>query len=414
MPLLYDITTGLYHSGILGASPFNAKARRAIEGRKGLWKRLKERSMELEGCIWMHCSSVGEFEQGRPVLESLQARLPEKKFLLTFFSPSGHELFKGTNVADHIDYLPFDAAANADRFIDLVKPSAAIFVKYEFWFYHLDRLKRRNIPTFLISAVFRPEQPFFKWYGGMHRHMLRCFDRLLVQDERSAELLRGIGMDNVDVAGDTRSDRVRAIVDRNEELPLLRGFRERMDGPVLVCGSTWKADEDLLFPALKELKELPALVIAPHELGEERIEALAGKLPPPISRWSLSKLEDGSRTLLIDSIGQLSRAYRYGDVAYIGGGFSDGIHNLLEPAAWGLPVIFGPKHGKFTEAKALIDAGAGFEVKDRNALRSILEKLMTNRTFRLGASQAAAAYVEWNSGATERTVGAIRSSMGGN
>jgi 3-deoxy-D-manno-octulosonic-acid transferase len=408
MPLLYDLATSLYHAGIRGAAPFHGKARRAIEGRRGLWKRLQVKAPELQGCVWMHCSSVGEFEQGRPVLEALQKQWPEKKFLLTFFSPSGYDLFKGTKLADHIEYLPFDAAANADRFVSLLKPSAAIFVKYEFWFYYLDRLKRHNVPTFLVSAVFRPDQAFFKWYGVLNRKMLKCFTSIMVQDERSAELLRGIGLANVEVTGDTRLDRVKEIVDRNEELPLLRAFRQRMDGPILICGSTWEADEELLLPALKQLQEMPALVIAPHELGDTRIDALAGKLPQLVSRWSANRIEENYRTLLIDSIGQLSRAYRYGDVAYIGGGFSDGIHNLLEPAAWGLPVIFGPKHGKFTEAKALIEAGAGFEVKDRKGLVTILEKLLSDREFRERASAAASAYVERNAGATDRTVELIR------
>jgi 3-deoxy-D-manno-octulosonic-acid transferase len=407
MPLLYDLVTGLYHTGIRCASPFNGKAGRAISGRRGLWKRLKEKAPELQGCIWMHCSSVGEFEQGRPVLEALQQQFPDRKFVLTFFSPSGLELFRDSRLADHIDYLPFDSAATADRFLALLRPSAAIFVKYEFWFHYLDRLKRRKVPTFLISAVFRPDQVFFRWYGALNRNMLRCFDRILVQNEASAALLKRIRGIQVEVCGDTRFDRVHSIVERNEELPLLREFRQRMDGPVLMAGSTWKADEDLLLPAVQELKEMPALVVAPHELKEAQLHALAAQLPAPVSRWSAGRLEEGSRTLLIDSIGQLSRAYRYADVAYVGGGFSDGIHNLLEPAAWGVPVVFGPQHGKFTEAKALIDAGAGFEVRDRAALRDIMDRLLNDRSFRSAAGEAAAAYVQRNAGATQRTVKAI-------
>lgn len=402
MPIGYDIGTGLYHLGIRAASLFVPKAALWVKGRRDLWKRLKQKAPQIRGCLWMHCASLGEFEQGRPVLEALKKARPDLPILLTFYSPSGYEMIKADPIATHVEYLPPDSKANADRLISLIQPSAAIFVKYEFWYHHLHSLARRKVPAFLISANFRSDQAFFKWYGGTYRKMLGFFDRIFVQDERSADLLRSIGKSNVSVSGDTRADRVMAIVERNEELPLAREFRERADGPVVVFGSTWPGDEKVILSAFEKLKEKPTSIEVPHELNSDHLARLRSEFPLPVSSWSEGKLKENSRTLLIDEMGLLARIYRYGDVAYIGGGFSDGIHNLLEPAAWGLPVIFGPDHKKFNEAKGLIDAGAGFEVKNKEELARILDRLLGDEAFRTKAGNAAAEYVRSRSGATEK------------
>jgi 3-deoxy-D-manno-octulosonic-acid transferase len=401
MPFVYDLATGLYHMGIRAMALSNPKARKWVRGRHGLWDRLKQKAPQLQGCLWMHCSSLGEFEQGRPVLEELKRLRPEMPVLLTFYSPSGYEVMKDAGVATHVEYLPPDGAGNARRLLDMVAPAAAIFVKYEFWFHYLDQLSKRRTPTFLISARFRPEQPFFKWYGGTHKRMLQCFTHMFVQDERSVDLLRSIGTGNATCMGDPRFDRVAQILERNEELPMAGEFRSQADGPVLICGSTWPQDESVLFPAFSMLKKMPALIIAPHELDGERVEKLVKKVPAPASFWTAGSLLPGSRTLVIDTIGPLARAYRYGDVAYVGGGFVDGIHNLLEAAAWGVPVIFGPNHHKFSEAKGLIEAGGGFTIRNSEELAMVLERLLTDDGARKKAGAAAAAYVRRNIGAAQ-------------
>ena len=417
MPLLTDTATGLYHLAVRLAAPFNPKARQWVDGRKGLWQRLEAKREALHGCLWMHCASVGEFEQGRPVLEAIKREHPDLPVLLTFFSPSGYEARKDFPLATHVDYLPLDSAGNAKRLVHLLNPKVALWVKYEFWQHHLKALHNAGVPTFLISAIFRPEQPFFRWYGGAWRNMLACFAQLFVQDERSKELLNGIGVANVTVGGDTRFDRVLAIVKANEDLAPAQAFRASNKGLVLICGSTWPADEDLLLKALANVKDKLRIVVAPHELTTAHLQAVEAGFPKPLVLWSelessqASGLPHGIRTALVDRMGLLARLYRYGDIAYVGGGFGDGIHSLLEAAAWGKPVIFGPRHTKFAEAKGLINAGGGFEVRNAEELRAVLEKLLTDPTARAEASEAAGRYAREYGGATERIVKVIAPSL---
>lgn len=420
MPLLYDLGTALYHSAIRAAAPFNSKAKAWVQGRKDVWQRLEAKRGTLQDCLWMHCASVGEFEQGRPVLEALKAEFPDTPVLLTFFSPSGYEARKHFPLAEHVEYLPRDSAGNARRLVALIKPRAVLWVKYEFWYHYLHALKKAAVPTYLVSAIFRPEQPFFSWYGGTHRSMLRCFKQLFVQDERSKELLAGIGISNITVSGDTRFDRVAAIVGEHPELPIAHGFRGA--GPVLVCGSTWPADEALLEEALRSL-ELPLkCIVVPHELDEAGLRRTEDRFPRPLARWN--ELENAPAqnvqdmlgpepkgTLLVDRMGLLARLYRYGDVAYVGGGFGDGIHNLLEAAAWGVPVIFGPQHSKFAEARGLIECGGGFEVGDAEDLSGMLHSLFNDPLARVKASSAARKYVQERVGATPRVMQAVREGM---
>lgn len=416
MPLLYDIGLGLYHAGIHMASAFVPKAKQWVSGRKGTWQRLESKRDALRGCLWMHCASVGEFEQGRPVLEALRAEHPSMPVLLTFYSPSGYEARKDFPLATHVEYLPADGVANAKRFLDLVQPKAVLWVKYEFWHHWLLALKQRGIPVFLVSAIFRKEQPFFRWYGATHRGMLNCITKLFVQDEASLSLLAGIGVKNASVSGDTRFDRVAEIAATNEELSIAAGFKGTV--PVIIGGSTWPADEAFLLEGFASRKQGPKCIIVPHELDADHLRAIEARFPKPLAHWSelegaaeeniaATLGQQASATLLVDRMGLLARLYKYADIAYIGGGFGDGIHSLLEAAAWGKPVIFGPKHQKFAEAKGLIEAGGGFEVKDANELRHVLNKLLDDPDALTSASRNASNYVHERVGATERVVLAI-------
>lgn len=409
MRMVYGLGTGLYHAAIRLASPWNSKAAAWLSGRRGLWERLEARTAELQGCLWMHCASVGEFEQGRPVLEAIKQQRPELPVLLTFFSPSGHEVHKDHPLATHVEYLPADTVANASRLLSLVRPSAAIFVKYEFWYHHLQALHASAVPTFLISAVFRKDQPFFRWYGGAWRRMLACFTHVFTQDEASRALLETIGAGPVSVGGDTRFDRVVEIATSGAELPLVHAFKG--DAPLLVCGSTWPPDERLLSEALKDLgKAAPKCVVVPHELHPARLDLTDRLFPKPLARWT--ELEHGdpvniaatlgrerNGSLVVDRMGLLARSYRYADIAYVGGGFTDGIHSILEAAAWGVPVIFGPKHGKFPEAQGLIDAGAARMITDASGLKATIAEWSGDPALRQRSAEAARRFVMERRGA---------------
>lgn len=415
----------LYHLAIRAAAPFSPKAKAWVVGRKGLWDRLSAKRDALQGCIWMHCASVGEFEQGLPVLEALRHERPDAPVLITFFSPSGYEARKDLPWATLVEYLPADGRQNAERFIASVKPSVVLWVKYEFWPSWLKGLQARSIPAFLISGIFRPEQAFFRWYGGAQRGMLRCFTRLFVQDDRSRALLDRIGIGNVTVSGDTRFDRVDAIAREGARLPIGQAYHRAMDAPVLIAGSTWPADESIIADALRAMPKAPRLLIVPHEPSPSALDSIEQRLQPPVVRWSEldSLLHSASaglpltappdedplfaRTLLVDRMGILARLYQHADIAYVGGGFGDGIHSILEAAAWGRPVIFGPRHRKFTEARGLIDAGGGFEVRDADGLRELLEGLLRDRNAREAASLAALGYVRERVGATARILAGI-------
>ncbi|MCC6838588.1 MAG: hypothetical protein IT230_00370 [Flavobacteriales bacterium] len=417
MPLLYDLGIGAYHAAIRLAAAWNPKAKAWVQGRKECWDRLEQAAPQLHGCLWMHCASVGEFEQGRPVLEAIKAHRPELPVLLTFFSPSGYQARKNEPLATHVEYLSPDGAANAERLLALVNPVAAVFVKYEFWYHHLHALQRRKVPVFLISALFRKDQPFFRWYGGAWRSMLGCFKQIFTQDEASLKLLEGIGVGHAAVGGDARFDRVAAIAAGQEELPLARAFAG--NGPVLVCGSTWPKDEALLAGALRGMGAgAPKCMAVPHELHEAQLAAIERDFPKPLARWS--ELEQSpvlnvetmlgatpQGTLLVDRMGLLARLYRYGSVAYVGGGFTDGIHSVLEAAAWGVPVIVGPRHKKFPEVQGLIEAGAGLEVRNSAELQAALGCWLKDPQALRRASEAAARYVNERKGGAGRVAGTV-------
>jgi 3-deoxy-D-manno-octulosonic-acid transferase len=411
MLLLYSFAIRLYYLSLLFASLFNQKAKQWITGRK------QRAFLQLSESIWFHFASLGEFEQGRPVLEKCREVYPDIKIVITFFSPSGYEVRKNTPLADAVYYLPLDTSANARAFIDAIQPKMAIFTKYEYWYFFFAETSRRNIPLYVISGIFRPGQVFFKWYGGLHREMLACVSWFFVQDENSKRLLQQIGVTNVTVSGDTRFDRVWENARQPRIIP---GIAEFKDGhKVFIAGSTWPPDEKLVASLIGEHPDWK-FIIAPHEVTKERIENLVALLSPgsTIKYSQLTSHPDGYRhsphnanqTLVIDNIGMLSSIYQYGDIAYIGGGFGVGIHNTLEAAAFGLPVIFGPNYTKFIEANELIVLKAGFSINDEAGLKSITEELIDDGVFYNLTAKNIKSYVEEKTGATNTIIVHIRNS----
>lgn len=384
--MLYHLFLLLYGAGIRLAAIWKPKARAWIEGRRGQWDRLAgAMPLRRPGVrrFWIHCASLGEFEQGRPIIEAIRNEWPDAVIVLSFFSPSGYEIRKDYELADVVCYLPMDGPSNARKFIDLVDPDVAIFVKYEFWHYHIETLHRRGIPTILVSGAFRKSQPFFRSWGGFFRNILTRFTTLTVQDDGSLKLLHGIGLgEHAMLSGDTRYDRVLDIAKQPQRIEKVDAFCSDDHSSVVVAGSTWPKDEELLADAWPELcarlQGEVRLIIAPHELGESHISAienLFGKIGKT-ARFSgpMDAVRD-SQILIIDNMGMLSNLYRYGDIAFIGGGFnSGGIHNVLEPAVFGLPVIMGPVYQKFAEAVEMERAGFAFPIADHTAF---VEKALT-------------------------------------
>lgn len=388
MVFLYNLSIRFYQLLVFVASVFNTKAKHFYRGRVGIWEKLKSQIEPNSEIIWVHCSSLGEFEQGRPVIEAIKQIKPNAKILLTFFSPSGYEVRKNYSGADYIFYLPLDTRSNASRFIKMVNPAMAIFIKYEFWYHYLHELREKNIPTYLVSAIFRPDQVFFKTYGGWYRKFLKSFTYFFVQNQQSKELLTQIGFSNVVVTGDTRFDRVTRIASDGKSIPIVENFAS--NHKVLIAGSTWPKDEDIILPLVTKFPDLK-LVVVPHEVTEAHVNEILSKTPVQAVRFTKTNSEDvkQARILIVDTIGLLSSIYRYGYIAYIGGGFGVGIHNTLEAAAYGIPVIFGPNYQKFQEAKDLISCKAGFSIKTYDELVDLLNLLLLDKNFyRLSANEA--------------------------
>ena len=402
MIVLYSVLLRIYFILVLVASISNEKAKKWIRGRRGIFKKLRTQIPQGENIVWFHCASLGEFEQGRPVIEAYRKKYPSHKILLTFFSPSGYEIRKNYEGADYIYYLPLDTYYNAKRFINIVKPQAAIFVKYEFWYFYLQALRRNSIPTYVISAIFRPNQAFFRWYGGMFRKMLKGYKQLFVQNQSSSDLLSTIGVSNVTISGDTRFDRVAAIAENVKQLPIVESFVG--DSFALIAGSTWPDDEQLLAQLVNEVSDLK-IVIAPHEIGESHIQEILGRLEGKyVVRYTQAdaiSVQD-AQVLIVDTIGILSSVYRFGKIAYIGGGFGVGIHNTLEAATFGLPIVFGPNYQKFQEAKDLVALGGAFSIQNYNQLNEVICRLMKNTLTLDGASQVSGRYIAENVGATAK------------
>ncbi len=357
--------------------------------------------------VWFHAASLGEFEQGRPLIEHIRKEWPEYKVLLTFFSPSGYEVRKDYKGADICCYLPIDTISNARRFLRMVRPEMAFFIKYEFWYNYLHILKHRGVPTYSVSSIFRPDQIFFKWYGRSYRKVLYCFSHFFVQNEKSRELLRQLNIGCVSVVGDTRFDRVLQIKEASKRLPIVEAFVEGTQG-VFVAGSSWEPDEDVFIPYFNQHKEWK-LIIAPHVVSEDHLRSIEEKLNRKTIRYSTASAESASAAecLIVDCFGLLSSIYHYGTVAYVGGGFGAGIHNVLEAAVWGIPVIFGPENKHFQEAQELIEAQGGLEITDLRTFDTVMSRLIRDTDFRARSGRQAQEYVKGKAGAMRRIMESI-------
>lgn len=398
--VLYNIGIHLYEVFIFIASFFNEKAGKLRRGQREAFELLEEEVERKAHYVWFHAASLGEFEQGRPVMEQLKQEQPDTKILLTFFSPSGFEVRKNYKGANIVLYLPLDTPRRARKFIKLVKPSKAIFIKYEFWPNYLITLKKAKIPVYSISAIFRQEQLFFKWYGKWYRDLLKTFNHIFVQDQSSFNLLEKFGFDNVSVSGDTRFDRVADLAQQSKSLSLIEEFVKEAKN-VIVAGSTWPKDEEMLVRYYK-LHPETKLILVPHEIHQSHIMDISKLLDGKFVRYSDATIENVASTncLVIDTIGILSSIYRYANLAYIGGGFGVGIHNTLEAAVYGVPVVFGPNYKKFKEARELIAIGGAFSISNYIVLEAQIDRLLKDDK----AGEIAGDYVKQNIGATELIV----------
>jgi len=415
--ILYSFSIFIYTLGIRIAASWNPKARLWIEGRKDIFRKLENACGKFKGkTIWMHCASLGEFEQGRPLLEAIRHAYPKHTLLLTFFSPSGYEIRKNYAGADIVFYLPADSPENAKNFIEITHPELAIFIKYEFWFHYLTALKSKHIPSLLVSAIFRKGQPFFKPYGRFWRQMLGCYNQLFVQDKGSFELLESAGFGaNTTISGDTRFDRVIAVANNHTDIPEITRFCGNSD--VIVAGSTWLEDEELLAHYANQHPEIK-FIIAPHEIDEAHLLELE-KLFKNAIRFSVYAPEDETQELnesyalqnilIMDNMGMLSKLYHYATLTYIGGGFGGaGIHNILEAVVYGKPVLFGPVNQKSREAQDLLESGAAFTVLNALELESLLDLLLKDKEKCTRLGKIAADYVRKESGATVKIMDYIQ------
>lgn len=419
--MIYNIVIYFVLWGIAIASLFNEKVRKMWRGEREAFKILKQKVDPNAKYIWFHAASLGEFEQGRPLMERIRKDYPQYKILLTFYSPSGYEVRKNYEGADIICYMPVDTRLNAIRFLRLVRPVMAFFIKYEFWSNFLHILKHRNIPTYSVSSIFREDQVFFKWYGRSYAGVLKCFTRFFVQNEESKRLLEGIGITAVDVVGDTRFDRVLQIKEAAKQLPICEAFRTGVassqsadvphhDFKVFVAGSSWPPDENIFIPFFNEHKDW-RLLIAPHVIAEEHLKLIRSLIKgKKVVRYTQTTPEEAAEAdvLIIDCFGLLSSMYNYGDVAYIGGGFGVGIHNTLEAAVWNMPVIFGPNNKKFQEAQGLLKSDGGFEINTYEDFSALMSSLMNDETFLKQAGDKAGAFVAHLAGATDKVLASVK------
>ena len=406
MKLLYNICIAIYVALIRLVAPFNKKARLWCDGRKGMVERMRQAIGDESNIVWIHVASLGDFEQGRPLVDYVKEHYPEYKILLTFFSPAGYEVRKNYPNADYVFYLPADTRREVRRFLDVVRPKVAIFVKYEFWLNMLSELRKRKVRTYIASSIFRKKSIFFSPFGGIWREALKTFDMLFVQDEKSKALLAEIGIENVVVAGDTRFDRVSAIAEQAKRVEVVEEFKG--EKRLFVAGSTWGGDEDILLPLINENPDIK-FVVAPHEMDEARIERILREVNGGAVRYT--QLSEGcladKQVLVLDTVGLLSRAYGSAEWAYVGGGFGAGIHNTLEAAVYGLPVAFGTEYRKFKEACDLIELGVGCSVKNEHELKEWFAELKSDADYLARLSAIAKVYVGKHRGATEKIVQGI-------
>ena len=442
---MYNIAMYFVQLGVAIAAIFDHKVRLMWRGERAAFKTLKQKVDPNAKYVWVHAASLGEFEQGRPIIERIRLEHPEYKILLTFFSPSGYQVRKNYQGADIITYLPIDTVTNARRFLRTVRPVMAFFIKYEFWYNYLHILKHRGVPTYSVSSIFRPDQVFFRWYGRAYSRVLKCFTKFFVQNEESRQLLAKIGITETEIVGDTRFDSVMTIKSLTKQIPLVEAFTHPQSLPkggksdmtsadkgnqdpslreghrvgCFVAGSSWPPDEDIFIKYFNEHPEWK-LIIAPHVIGEDHLQQIISKLestntqhPTPntrkIVRFTQTTREEAAKadTLIIDCFGLLSSIYNYGDVAYIGGGFGVGIHNTLEAAVWDMPVIFGPNNRKFDEAQALKACGGGFEIKNYEEFASLMDRFASDEAFLKESGSQAGHFVKDQAGATDKVLASV-------
>lgn len=411
---LYELAMQLYGGLLRIVALWHPKARLWVEGRKDWRRGLREKLAEAGGAVvWFHCASLGEFEQGRPVMEGFLDKFPNYKLVVSFFSPSGYVVRKNYDRALAVCYLPLDSKRNAQDFLDIVKPECVFFVKYEFWYNYLSLLQRRRVPTFLVSAIFRPSQLFFKPLGGFYRSWLRSFSQIYTQDEASKSLLESVGIGRVVVAGDSRFDRVYSAALRAEDSWVFEVFSK--GAKVLIAGSTWPADEELLLAVVNELPAGWKFILVPHEIDCKRIQHWLSRVDGAAVQYSQKPTPESlavARVMIVDIVGILQMAYRYASIAYVGGGFGVGIHNTLEPAAYGLPVVFGPNYGRFKEAVELIQCRGGVAIRGKEELQTALSLWMKDEAERRECGAQARRYVEEHIGATGRVLSSVAAIVG--
>ena len=405
---MYNIVIYIYLIGVAIASCFNKKVKKMWAGERQALKVLREKVDPNARYIWFHAASLGEFEQGRPLMEYLRKTHPEYKILLTFFSPSGYEVRKNYEGADIICYLPLDTIRNARRFLRAIKPVMAFFIKYEFWYNYLHILQHRGVPTYSVSSIFRPDQIFFQWYGKGYGRVLKCFTHFFVQNIESKNLLAKLDIHDVEVVGDTRFDRVLQIKEASKQLPIVEKFTENAS-KVFIAGSSWLPDEEVFLKYFNLHKDWK-LIVAPHVIGEDHLaqifELLKGRRVVRYTEATEENVKD-AEVLIIDCFGLLSSIYHYGTISYVGGGFGVGIHNVLEAAVWDIPVIFGPNNKRFQEAQGLIMAGGGFEINDYQNFRDLMMRFETDEMFLQTSKKHAGEFVKGRAGATEKIMGSL-------
>ena len=403
---MYSFVIYAYLLAVKIVSLFDKKVRLMVKGHAQVFRILRQQIKDDEKYIWFHAASLGEFEQGRPLIERIRKQYPQYKILLTFFSPSGYEVRKNYQGADVICYLPFDTPTNVHRFMKLAHPCMAFFIKYEFWQNYLKALQHRHIPVYSVSSIFRKEQVFFRWYGGRYYKVLTRFTHLFVQNEVSQQLLATLNIHNVTVVGDTRFDRVVEIMQQAKQLPLVEAFKQ--DHLVFVAGSSWPPDEEIFIEYFNRHPELK-LIIAPHVIGENHLTEIIGRLKRPYVRYTQATEENVKQAdcLIIDCFGLLSSIYRYGEIAYVGGGFGVGIHNVLEAAVFGIPVMFGPNNKRFQEAQQLLQLQGSFEIQGTDDFNALMDKFLTNTDFRLETGRKAGHYVNGNAGAADKVMSMV-------
>lgn len=403
MLFLYNLVVSIAGVFLKIVALFSPKIKLFIEGRKNVFTILEEIIKPTDKTIWFHSASLGEYEQGLPVIEKIKEKYPSHKIIVTFFSPSGYEVRKNNNVADVTIYLPLDTKSNAKKFLKLTHPELVFFIKYEFWLNYLKELETNKIPTYLISGIFRDSQMFFKWYGGFYRKALKAFTYFFVQNESSKEKIEGIGFKNVIVSGDTRFDRVAAILERDNSVDFIEQFKNNI--PTIVIGSSWPKDEALLTEYINQAASTVKFIIAPHNIKQDQISNLKSQITKSTVLFSeKDNIKDLSNydVFIIDTIGLLTKIYSYGTIAYVGGGFGNpGIHNILEPSTFGVPIVIGPNYSNFAEAVELVKIGGCIVISDATELKQNFDRLLLDEKYLKEKSQICKSYIQENKGATE-------------